>query len=145
MNTVVFDTIERAHGRWPEILTRLGIERRFLVKKHGPCPLCGGKDRFRFDDKDGSGSYYCNGCGAGVGIILVRRLHTWDHATACAEVDKIIGTEPVSSPVATRPGGQRAKLERVLAEATDAEIVPGYFTKRGLSVVPDVLRGHPAL
>ncbi len=70
-----FDTVERAHGRWTEILPLLGVDPRFLVNRHGPCPLCGGKDRFRFDDKDGSGSYYCNGCGAGVGIILVRKLH----------------------------------------------------------------------
>ncbi len=53
-------TIERARGRWSEILPRLGIDARFLRNRHGPCPLCGGKDRFRFDDRDGSGSYFCN-------------------------------------------------------------------------------------
>jgi putative DNA primase/helicase len=47
------NTIERARHRWREILPRLGIETRFLVNKHGPCPLCRGKDRFRFDDRDG--------------------------------------------------------------------------------------------
>ena len=25
--------------------------------KHGPCPMCGSSDRYRFDDKGGSGSY----------------------------------------------------------------------------------------
>ena len=33
----------------------------------------------------------------------------------------------------------------MIAEAADVEIVPGYITARGLSVVPDVLRGHRAL
>ena len=30
-------TIERARGRWREILPQLGVETRFLVNKHGPC------------------------------------------------------------------------------------------------------------
>ncbi len=149
MNTVDMNTIERAHGRWPEILTRLGIERRFLVNRHGPCPLCGGKDRFRFDDKEGTGSYYCNGCGAGVGIIMLRKFHKWDHATACREVDEIIGNEPIAPPSTPppkdSPADRCAKIERVIAEATDIAIVPAYITARGLSVVPDVLRGHRAL
>ena len=49
-------TMTRARGRWREILPRFGIAGRFLQNRHGPCPLCGGKDRYRFDDRDGSGS-----------------------------------------------------------------------------------------
>lgn len=93
-----FDTIERAKGRWREILPQLGIDTRFLSNRHGPCPLCGGKDRFRFDDRDGSGSYYCNQCGPGPGIMLVRKKHGWDHTAACRAVDEIIGTEPPPQP-----------------------------------------------
>ena len=37
-------------NHWPEILVGLGIDPQFLVRRHGPCPACGGKDRFRFDD-----------------------------------------------------------------------------------------------
>ena len=37
------NTVERARGRWREILPRLGIDARFLVNRHGPCPLCGGR------------------------------------------------------------------------------------------------------
>src|SRR5271166_4393116 len=95
-------TIERACGRWREILPALGVGPKFLINKHGPCPICGGKDRFRFDDKDGTGSYYCNQCGAGVGLILLRKLRGWDHATACREVDKVIGTGLRTQP-AVRP------------------------------------------
>ncbi len=146
---MTFDTVERAHGRWQEILPLLGIEPRFLVNRHGPCPLCGGRDRFRFDDKDGSGSYYCNGCGAGVGIILVRKLHNWDYGTACREVDKIIGNDPITPGPAAEPKDSRpdrlARIERVIAEATDAGIVSGYLSARGLTARPDVLRGHRAL
>jgi putative DNA primase/helicase len=88
--TMSYDTIEHARHRWREILPLLGVETRFLLNKHGPCPLCGGKDRYRFDDRDGTGSYYCNQCGPGAGIVLLRKLHRWDFATACNEVNKII-------------------------------------------------------
>jgi len=88
---MINNTADRARGRWREILPQLGIDTRFLRNQHGPCPICGGKDRFRFDDRDGSGSYYCNQCGPGVGIILVRKRHGWDHKTACDEIDNIIG------------------------------------------------------
>jgi putative DNA primase/helicase len=94
------DTIERARGRWREILPLFGIDTRFLTNKHGPCPLCRGRDRFRFDDKDGSGSYYCNQCGPGCGILLIRKLRGWNHKTACDEVDKIIGDGASPGPAA---------------------------------------------
>jgi putative DNA primase/helicase len=47
---------DAATGQWPSILSRLGIEVPDGPKKHGPCPACGGKDRFRFDDQGGEGS-----------------------------------------------------------------------------------------
>jgi phage/plasmid primase-like uncharacterized protein len=34
-----------------------------LTDTHQPCPLCGGEDRYRFDDLNGTGSWYCNQCG----------------------------------------------------------------------------------
>ena len=139
-------TVERANGRWREILPRFGIDTRFLTNRHGPCPLCGGRDRFRFDDRDGSGSYYCNQCGAGVGLILLRKRHGWDYATACAEIDKILGSvEPTPAPpaAAQRDDARRAKvIERALAEATESEIVSIYLSRRGLAVTSPVLRGH---
>src|SRR3954462_2176603 len=120
-------TIERARGRWREILSQLGIDSRFLVNKHGPCPLCGGRDRFRFDDKDGTGSYYCNQCGAGVGVILIRNLHGWDHATACGEIDKIIGAvrEPARSagvPEYNDRERRAAAIVRTIAAARSPEV-----------------------
>jgi len=95
-------TLERARGRWPEILYRCGIDRRYLRNRHGPCPLCGGKDRFRFDDQHGSGSYFCNQCGAskgnGAGIRLLMKFRDWDFKTAVTEVDCLIGTHYCPPP-----------------------------------------------
>src|SRR5262245_31314390 len=125
----------------------LGIAPHFLVNRHGPCPVCGGKDRFRFDDKDGDGWHHCNQCGAGPGIILVRKLNGWDHATACREIDAIIGTE-APKPPSIRSGWdmeadkRRQAIERVLNEAHDPAIVAGYLRSRGISVRSEVLLGH---
>lgn len=142
-------TVDRARGRWLQILPALGIEARYLRNKHGPCPLCGGRDRYRFDDRDGSGSYYCNRCGPGSGIVLLRKLHGWDYATACREVDQIIGTDLPAAPSANGRGDDRAgrleRIKRVIAEANDREVVEQELSRRGLRCWPTVLVGHPAL
>ena len=49
MNTMT--TIDAAQGRWREILSALGIDESYLRTKPGPCPICGGKDRFRWDNE----------------------------------------------------------------------------------------------
>ena len=51
----------RAEGRWRAILPRVGIPPGFLSGKHQPCPMCGGKDRARFDDKGGRGTGFARG------------------------------------------------------------------------------------
>ena len=138
-------TIERARGRWPEILAKLGIDTHFLRNRHGPCPLCGGKDRFRFDDRDGSGSYYCGQCGPGPGIMLIRKKRGWDHATACREIDLIIGTDAPAETTPTRaPAGQDSRLQavqRTLDRATDRRVVDAYVARRGISTSSPILRG----
>ena len=141
------NTVERARHRWREILPQLGINTRFLQNKHGPCPLCGGRDRYRFDDKDGTGSYYCHQCGAGVGIIMLRKLKGWDYATACAEVDKIIGTDWKPAPAApngTQSNAARAAaINRLIREANQPDVVDAYLSRRGLAITSTALHGHP--
>src|SRR5262249_21908544 len=105
----MMNTIDRARYRWREILPQLGIETAFLQNKHGPCPLCGGRDRFRFDDKDGSGSYYCNQCGAGAGLILVQKKNGWDFKTACDAIDRIIGTAAFVESEDSKPRNDDSK------------------------------------
>ena len=138
------NTILRARGRWKEILPRLGIDARFLHNRHGPCPLCGGKDRFRFDDKDGEGTYFCNQCGPGSGIMLVRKKRGWDHALALREVDKIIGSEPPPWQPKERvddPARRAAAIKRALDAARDPSVVAAYLARRGLPEGSPVLRG----
>jgi len=102
-------TIDLAQGRWPLILGAIaGVSAEQLTDKHGPCPLCGGKDRYRFDDKDGSGSWFCNKCGgkdhnggAGAGMDLLMRKMNLEFKDAIVEVERFLGIEkkPAEPPV----------------------------------------------
>lgn len=57
----------------------------FNKRKHQPCPLCGGSDRFRWTDKlehEGDGGAVCNGCGSdtGLGWIMKSRGESFTEA-----------------------------------------------------------------
>lgn len=69
----VSDVAAAACGHWPELLAAMGIDTPHRGK-HGPCPACGGKDRFRLDDKGGRGTWICNQCGNGDGLDLLVRV-----------------------------------------------------------------------
>lgn len=80
----VSDVAAAATGHWPDLLTTVGIDTPHRGK-HGPCPACGGKDRFRLDNKGGRGTWICNQCGAGDGLTLVS-LVTGKPIKAAAEL-----------------------------------------------------------
>lgn len=60
-------------NRWESILSGLNIAIP-ANHKHGACPHCGGKDRFRFDDLQGRGTWICNNCGVGNGLKLILNV-----------------------------------------------------------------------
>lgn len=65
-NTASAYVRQHAHGAWQFVLGRLGY--RFVGGTHEPCPHCGGKDRFRFDDcniSKGDGGWICSQGGNG--------------------------------------------------------------------------------
>lgn len=83
---------QRAQGRWDGILSSMGVDAAMLnTRKHHPCPWCGGKDRFRFTDKDGSGSFICGQCGRHSPIDFLMKMKGWDFPTAAQEVERIMG------------------------------------------------------
>lgn len=105
---------DRAQGRWRGILPLLGIAESFLNGKHGPCPLCrGGRDRFRFDDKEGRGTWICSQCGAGDGIELVKRHIGMDFKAAADRIEEVVGPIPkeVAKPAQT-PRQKRDAMNR---------------------------------
>jgi putative DNA primase/helicase len=64
---------DAARGRWPEILKSLGgLSDRQLKDFHQPCPVCGGTDRFRFDNQKGEGTFFCSQHGSGDGFKLLE-------------------------------------------------------------------------
>ena len=71
---VDFDAVRDASiGQWlGNILPAAGIAFRGNPNSHQPCPACGGKDRFRFDDQQGKGTFICSNCGAGDGFKLLQ-------------------------------------------------------------------------
>jgi putative DNA primase/helicase len=89
-------------GRWPDLLAHFcGLTPEQLSDKHQPCPLCGGKDRYRFDDKDGTGSWYCNKCGGkdqtgggGTGMDLLMRHQRLTYIEACQRIEQHLGMVP---------------------------------------------------
>ncbi len=141
------NTVERARGRWLEILPLMGVSLSFLRNKHGPCPMCGGKDRFRFDDKAGDGTYYCNQCGPGNGLSFVKKFKGWDHRAACDEIDRIVGVARAKQYVQQPQSDDSRRLDalqKLLGEAGDASVVEAYLWRRGLNCTPTPLLGHPA-
>lgn len=129
------DTIhDRAAGKWGSILPALGVDKKHLTGRHGPCPSCGGKDRFRYDDKEGRGTFFCSGCGPGTGVDLVMRVGQVDFKTAVQLIDPLLPDAPVVVPKAVDgrlPDGKGAWLRGLPILPGDA--VSKYLGKRGLS------------
>ena len=99
--------LDAARGRWPDLLQQLaGLTPEQLTDKHQPCPLCGGKDRYRFDDQDGSGSWFCNKCGGkactgggGNGMDMLMRRMGWSFAEASQRIEQHLGlAKPIPAP-----------------------------------------------
>jgi putative DNA primase/helicase len=89
----------RAWGRWSEILLALGFPRAAVSGAHGPCPICNeGKDRFRFDNLEGKGSWICSKCGAGHGVDLVMRWKRVEFIDAVKIIESVIDTARVEAP-----------------------------------------------
>jgi putative DNA primase/helicase len=88
---------QAAKGKWLSILTnpKLGdIDRKYLDGRHHPCPVTGeGGDRFRFSDRNGTGSFFC-ACsdGKGDGFDLLKCCKGWDFKEAAREVEQVVGS-----------------------------------------------------
>jgi putative DNA primase/helicase len=127
---------DRARGKWQSILPALGIDKRYLSNKHGPCPACGGEDRYRFDDKAGSGSFYCNGCGAGSGVDLVMRVAGVDFLGAKRLIEEQLPDAVIHVPRADQNLDPDRFLRLWRAGQSVSEHDPGgaYLASRGIDL-----------
>ncbi|MDD2988879.1 MAG: toprim domain-containing protein [Zoogloea sp.] len=146
-----FDVRTAARGRWRGILLGLGVEERTLSGKHCACPMCGGKDRFRFDDRDGRGTYYCSGCGAGDGVKLAMGITGQGFKETAQHIERLAGVvQPVTGKPDRSDGDKLAALRRVWRESKPiqrGDEAERYLLGRGLRLydLPEAVRVHPGL
>jgi len=85
---------EATMGKWKGLLSNAGLEDSFLTGNHGACPLCGGKDRYRWDNKDGRGTMICSACGSRDGVQLLMEYKGWDFKTAASWLEAQVDFVP---------------------------------------------------
>lgn len=136
----VSDVVGAAAGHWPDVLAGLGIETPSRGQ-HGPCPACGGKDRFRLDDKGGRGTFICGQCGAGDGLDLVCRVTSKNPKEAAELVAPLVGLSAGGLDPAERDRihqQQQAKAER---EHKQAEQQRRKAASRAAAILHDCEQG----
>ncbi|WP_195831381.1 primase-helicase zinc-binding domain-containing protein, partial [Yersinia enterocolitica] len=121
MNQFIAGVAAQACGKWDFILDALAISHS---KQHSPCPACGGKDRFRFDDRQGMGTWFCNQCEprSGDGLDLVKNVRQCSLTEAAQLVADILGISShpkapdlASLMVKTTPGESRYLINKGLS------------------------------
>ena len=131
------NAIEAARGKWRGILGSYGLDESYLTGKHGPCPLCGGKDRFRFLDYQGTGSWVCNQCTPkpGDGMDLLQAFtQRDDFANIAKEVEGICGVVKTDAPGRRGPDPTK-RIEHVASKAkplTGEDPASKYLDSRGI-------------
>jgi phage/plasmid primase-like uncharacterized protein len=109
---------DRAHGQWRHICRAIGIDEKHLTGKNAPCPMCGGKDRFKFFDTGHNGTWFCRKCsptrGGGADLVMAFTGRTFRDARRL--IVQHLG-EPIR-PKPIRPAPDpRPKLRRMWAES----------------------------
>lgn len=137
MKMNVTETVKQACGHWPRILPALGV--KVIKNRHQSCPVCGGSDRFRFDDKEGRGTWFCNQCGAGDGLKLVEKVFGVSASEAAGKVNAVTGNLSPVAPemIAAAEAGTEAdrkaaaELAAKLMEKTRPATGNAYLTRKG--------------
>ena len=127
----------QAVGKWQSIFSSLGID--VGNGKHCPCPVCGGKDRFRFDNKNGRGTYICNQCGSGDGLELIKNYYHYDAKEASSKVAECLNLRNTSTSSDLKSDLQNnipenpvcKKVNYLLAKAILGQ--SDYLTEKGLT------------
>lgn len=144
-------TKERAKGQWYSILRYLGVEDRFLDKRNGPCPLCGGgrgSDRYRWKDKKDRGEYYCNKCSNGDGFQLLMKLHSWTFPETACRIDEFLEDGPPAQYTPKLKSDPEIAINKIVSESraiTPDDEVFQYLEGRGLYGIQQDLMFHTAL
>jgi len=145
---------ELCQHRWPDILQSFGFPESFLNNRNQACFECGGKDRARFCDYMGTGSYICNKCAPDSidGFDLLMRFTGKTFKELASEIRPILGDTQARPQQNADIAKNRAKLTRIWKEAKPLSKgcpTHRYLLKRGLKGIRFALlhglRCHPAL
>lgn len=145
---------------WRNVLLAAGLTEAQLSKKNGPCPACGGRDRYFFDNRKGHGDFFCRQCGPGDGFQLlmrmqglsfkdVRRLVMDLGGLADDNEKERIVIKPVAQPEpqASRVTRRVLQLIRESCAVEDCDPVREYLASRALWPLPSghSLRAHSSV
>ncbi len=153
---------EHASGRWSEVIRSLAPQLSSTIergRRHGPCDLCGGKDRCRCHNNFAeSGGIICNQCVGGAdGFAVLCWANSWTFRESLKAVASYVGLNDASilPPVnrTSRPQPKKGwvrelkQLEQTWCEAqSGTSRLQQYFEFRRLSIAPpNTLRLHPNL
>lgn len=124
-----------ARGRWAQLLPALGVDAKYLTSRHGPCPICGGQDRFRWDNQNDDGGFICGQCGGGDGFDLARKVTGRPFGLILRQVEEIIGQK--ANLDATRDHGAESRVRSAMESIWTGSTRPNasdpvgvYLTKR---------------
>ena len=153
----------QATGRWQEILLTEAPHLTDIIcrgRRHGPCQMCGGKDRARcHNDFEETGGVFCNQCGGGAdGLAVLMWANGWTFPQVIDAVAGYLGLSDTHIQI-THPliashkkpekdwEAEHSKLKHIWDKAQQGTSrLRQYFEYRGLSCIPpDTLRLHPSL
>jgi putative DNA primase/helicase len=159
-----------AFDKWPDILVAAGVDRAYFGDRAGPCPFCGGTDRYVWQNKNG-GRYLCRHCTearyrSGIDFLMrhlsVEFIEAADYVRDHFGVGRGCDVAPVTLPRREVARREVARREIVDVDAARARMqwlwneshavrqgdpVDLYLRRRvpGLSEVPEQIRLHPRL
>jgi putative DNA primase/helicase len=128
-------------GRWPGILSHYGLG-DYLSGKHGPCPICGGKDRFRFTNYQGRGGWVCNQCHErpGDGMDLLQAVTGKPFAELAREIEGFCGRVVEQAVQIRDPLPALERVGKYAKPLTGADPASQYLAGRGLQIRPQSIR-----
>lgn len=146
--------------RWPDILTAAGMSDQFFRKSNGPCPFCGGSDRYQWSNKHG-GVWVCRKCTDGhyqdgYAMLVKHKGYTYFWQA----IDYLLGERDGESPISRLPMKRHEpaqdfeknlrRMSAIWAATKEVQVgdpVHQYLHRRvpGLNFEPEMIRFHPAL
>lgn len=147
LNMKINEITGQAVNKWDYIFNSLGLA--VGSGKHCVCPACGGKDRFRLDNKGGRGTWICNVCGAGDGLELIKNYFHCDAKEASSKIAECLNVNQNHNKTDTGKNGNGnanirdnpvcKKVEYLLSQSKLGQ--SEYLTKKGLTFELPLLDG----